>query len=57
MEFNQDHFLADITPELPKANSNSKRIVATKELIMHIDNSMCHNGRLGRQIDRHLAAR
>jgi hypothetical protein len=45
MEFNSDHFLAARAPELSKDNSNSKREVTKEELIMHMDNSMCDNGR------------
>jgi hypothetical protein len=45
MEFNPDHFLAAIEPELSKENSNSKGRVDRKELIVHMDNSMCHNER------------
>jgi hypothetical protein len=52
MEFNQDHFLAAIAPELAKENSNSKRRVDKKELIVHMNNSMCHNGR---EIQEYLA--
>jgi hypothetical protein len=44
-KFNQNHFLTSIAPELSKDNSNSKRTVGKKELIVHMDNSMCHNGR------------
>jgi hypothetical protein len=43
-KFNQDHFLAAIIPELPKEDSNSKRRVDKKELVVHMDNSICHNG-------------
>jgi hypothetical protein len=46
MEFDHDHFLAAIAPELSKENSNSKPKVDRKELIVHIDNSMCHNGHM-----------
>jgi hypothetical protein len=44
-KFNQNHFLAAIAPELSKENSNSKQRVDKKQLIAHMDNSMCHNGR------------
>jgi hypothetical protein len=38
-------FFAAIAPELSKKSSNSKRRVDEKELSVHMDNSMCHNGR------------
>jgi hypothetical protein len=43
-KFNQDRFFTTIAPELSKENSNSKRRVDKKELIVHMDNSMCHSG-------------
>jgi hypothetical protein len=45
MEFNQNHFITTIAPELSKTNSNSKRSVDKTELIVYMDNSMCRNGR------------
>jgi hypothetical protein len=44
-KFNQDHFLTAIARELSKENSNAKRRVDMKQLVVHMDNSMCHNGR------------
>jgi histone-lysine N-methyltransferase SETMAR len=44
-KFNQDHFLAAIAPHLSSENSNARRRVDKKELLVHMDNSMCHNGR------------
>jgi hypothetical protein len=44
-KFNQNHFLATITPELLKENSNFKRKVRKKELIMHMNNFVYHHGR------------
>jgi hypothetical protein len=43
-KFNQDHFLTAIVPELSKENSNAKQRVDKKQLVVHMDNSMCHNG-------------
>jgi hypothetical protein len=43
-ELNQNHFLATIARELSNENSNSKRKVDKKQIV-HIDSSMCHNGR------------
>jgi predicted metalloprotease with PDZ domain len=43
-KFNQDLFLTAIAPELFKENSNAKRRVEKKQLVVHMDNSMCHNG-------------
>jgi hypothetical protein len=47
-----DDFLAAITPELSKENSNSKHRVDKKELTVHMDNSMYHNER---KIQEHFA--
>jgi hypothetical protein len=44
-KFNQDHFLTATAPELSKENSNAKRRVDKKQLVVHIGNSMCYNGR------------
>jgi hypothetical protein len=44
-KFNQNHFLGMIAPELSKRNPNAKRRVGKNQLVVHIDNSMCHNGR------------
>jgi hypothetical protein len=49
-KFNQDHLLAAIASELSKENSNSKRRGKKKELIVHMDNSKCHNGRRPKSI-------
>jgi hypothetical protein len=43
-KFNRDHFLTAIAPEISKENSNTKRRVDKKQLVIHMDNSMCHNG-------------
>jgi hypothetical protein len=43
-KFNQHFFLAAIEPELSEQSSNDKRRVNKKELIVHIDNCMCHDG-------------
>jgi hypothetical protein len=44
-KLSQDNFLAVIAPELRKENSNSKRRIDKNELIVHMDNSRCHNER------------
>jgi hypothetical protein len=44
-EIQTELFTAVIAPELSKENSNYKRRVDKTELIAHMDNSMCHNGR------------
>jgi hypothetical protein len=44
-KFSQNHFLAAFITELSQENSNSKRRVDKKELILHMDNAMCYNGR------------
>jgi transposase len=47
-KFSQKHFFfpfAAIAPELSKENSNTKPRVDKKQLIVHMNNSMCHNGR------------
>jgi histone-lysine N-methyltransferase SETMAR len=44
-KFNQDYFLTIIAPELSRENTNSKRRVGNKPLLVHMDNSMCHNAR------------
>jgi hypothetical protein len=38
---NQNHFLADIAPELSKKSSNAKRRIDKTQSIVHTDNSMC----------------
>jgi hypothetical protein len=45
MEFNQDHFLAPIAPELSKENSDSEGRVDRNELIVNVDNTLCHDTR------------
>jgi hypothetical protein len=45
VESNQNHFLTTVAQKLSKANSNANRRVDQKELIAHMDNSMCQNGR------------
>jgi hypothetical protein len=42
---NQNHCPAVMAPELSKEESNAKRRVDKKQLVVHIDNSICHNGR------------
>lgn len=42
-KFNQNHFLAVIAPELSKENSDAKRRIDTKQLVVHMDKSMRHN--------------
>jgi hypothetical protein len=44
-KFNQDHSLTAIAPELSKEILNAKWRVDKKQLIVHMDNFMCHNGR------------
>jgi hypothetical protein len=44
-KFNRDPFLAAITPELLKENSNAKCEVTKKELMVHMTNSMCDDER------------
>jgi hypothetical protein len=45
-KFNPAHFLTVIAPELSKENSNSKPRVGKKELIVHIENFMCHGRKI-----------
>jgi hypothetical protein len=40
----QDHFLAIIAPELSKENPTAKRRVRKNQLVVHMDNSVCHHG-------------
>jgi hypothetical protein len=44
-KFNQDYFMAVDAPELSKENMNAERKVRKNRLFVHINNSMCHNGR------------
>jgi hypothetical protein len=43
-KFNQDSFLAFIAPELSNENAIAKRRLDSEQLVVHMDNSMCHNG-------------
>jgi hypothetical protein len=43
-KFNKDHFLAMIAPELSKENTNPKWRVDKNQLVVRMDNFMCHNG-------------
>jgi arginine/lysine/ornithine decarboxylase len=43
--FNQNNLLAKVAPELFKENTEAKRRVSKNQLVVHMDNSMCHNGR------------
>jgi hypothetical protein len=44
-KFNQNHFLAVIAAELSKENSDAKRRIDKKQLVVHMDKSMRHNRR------------
>jgi hypothetical protein len=42
-KFNQDHLLVMIAPQLSKEHMSTKQRVGKNKLVVHMDNSMCHN--------------